>query len=172
MATEENASSDDDELIPSPIRQRLETQGYACPNEPEFAEIVPWLRFTTGLCTAWILVGTALASPVILGALVPIAAVGAVHPRHPFDYLYNHGLRRVTGTEPLPPNEAPRRFACGAAAVGLAITAGAFWLGMALVGYAVGVVLVAVGALVSTTHFCIPSTIYHLMVRSSEKTQA
>jgi hypothetical protein len=29
--------------------------------------------------------------------LVPVAAIGAVNLIHPFDYLYEHGLRRLTG---------------------------------------------------------------------------
>lgn len=168
MPIENNASTVGEERVSATIRHRLETQGFACPvDDPAFAEIVPWLRFTTALCTAWIVVGTVLASPVILGILVPIAGIGAIHTRHPFDYLYNHGIRRLTGTKPLPPNGAPRRFACAAASVGLIITAGAFWVDAMLVGYLVGALLIAVGTLVSVTHFCIPSTIYRMLFDQS-----
>lgn len=40
------------------------------------------------LCMTWAAVGTALASPAILWALVPFAAVRAIPPGHPFDVVY------------------------------------------------------------------------------------
>lgn len=155
--------------LPSVVRHRLEVQGYSCA-DPAFAEVVPWVRFSPALCTTWIVIGTALASPVVLALLVPFAAVGAVHDRHPFDYLYNHGVRRLTGTRPLPPNGAPRRFACGVAAAWLTATAAAFWFGLPLVGYVLGAAIIAVGLLVSTTHFCIPSTVYRFLFRQPVST--
>ncbi len=141
-------------------RERLEAQGFACTDDPAFARVAPWLRFTPALCTILMGLGTVLASPVILGALVPISALGAVFPVHPFDLIYNHGIRRLTGTQPLPRNGAPRRFACGMAAVWLAATALAFGLGLTLLGYILGGALVAVAAVVSVSHFCVPSLVY------------
>lgn len=158
--------------VPPVIRGRLETQGFNCPDDPAFAAVVPWIRFSPALCTVWIVIGTALGSPGILAVLVPFAAAGAIHDRHPFDYLYNLGVRRVTDTEPLPRNGAPRRFACGVAAVWLTLTATAFVFEPPIVGYALGAVIAVVGAIVSTTHFCIPSTIYRLLVRRPSSTTA
>jgi hypothetical protein len=107
--------------------------------------------------------GTVLASEWVLWGLVPFAALGAIFRRHPFDYLYNHGMRRLTGTEPLPPHGAPRRFACGIASVWLVATGAAFAADMDVLGYALGGMLTAVAALVGTTHFCIPSLVYALL---------
>ncbi len=146
-------------------RKRLETQGFLC-DSPGFAQLEPWLRLTPSICTALMGLGTALALAPLLWALVPIALLGAVFPRHPFDLLYNLGLRHITGTPPLPRNGAPRRFACGVAAVWLTATASAFQSGAAWPGYLLGGVLTAVALLVSVTHFCIPSIIYqHLFGR-------
>lgn len=145
----------------SPVtRRRLETQGFVDLDDAMLAEVGPWLRFSPAICTVLMGLGTALASPVILGILVPIAVLGAIFPVHPFDLIYNYGVRHLSGTRPLPPNGSPRRFACGVAAVWLTATAWAFSAGAMLVGYVLGWVLTLVAAIVSVSHFCIPSTIY------------
>jgi predicted ester cyclase len=95
--------------------------------------------------------------------MVPIAALGGIFPRHPFDLIYNYRIRYLTGTQPLPRNRAPSRFACGMAAVGLVGTALAFGRGVAWLGYLLGGMLTVVAAIVSITHFCIPSTIYQFL---------
>lgn len=147
------------------VRGRLQMQGYACPNEQAFREVVPWTRFSPALCSTIGAVGTVLASPIILGALVPMAALGAVFPVHPFDLIYNHGIRHMIGTEPLPKNGAPRRFACAVATVWLGATAAAFWMEAMIVGYVLGTLFVAVSGLVATTHICIPSMVYRRVFR-------
>lgn len=148
------------------VRKRLEIQGFTGLDDVTLCEVGPWLRFTPLVCAALMGLGTALALPALLWALVPVAALGAVFPVHPFDLVYNFGLRRVTGTRSLPPNGAPRRFACGMAALWLAATASAFMVGAAAVGYVLGGVLTSVAALVGTTHFCIPSLMYRLLTGS------
>jgi hypothetical protein len=146
------------------VRWWLGIQGFAGLDEIRLAQIEPWLRFTPALCTTLMGLGTALALPELLWALAPVAALGALFPVHAFDLIYNHLVRRLTGTGPLPPNGAPRRFACGVAALWLAATAGAFEAGLTPLGYALGGVLTAVAALVSTTHVCIPSLAYRLIM--------
>jgi len=145
------------------IRDRLQTQGYVDVDEDTLAQVAPWLRWSPSLCTAIVILGTALGSEWVLWALVPFASLGALFSRHPFDYLYSLGLRRLTGTPPLRKHGAPRRFACGLAAVWITATGAAFAAGAPAAGYALGSVLSAVGALVSITHFCIPSTVYGLL---------
>jgi hypothetical protein len=95
-----------------------------------------------------------------LYALVPIAVLAAILPVHPFDLVYNYGLRRFTGTPQLPKRGAPNRFACGLGAVWLVATAIAFQLGALVAGYVLGGMLSLVGLLVSTTDICIPSLIF------------
>ena len=108
---------------PSPVaRRRLEAQGFVGLDDRALAEVAPWLRLAPALCAAWTAVGTTMASPQVIWALVPIAASGALSRGHPFDSLYNHGLRHILGTSRLPPYQAPRRFACGVASVWLAAT--------------------------------------------------
>jgi hypothetical protein len=147
--------------------RRLQVQGFTSIDDAWLAEVSPWLRWSPALCASIAAVGTAMASPGILFALAGTALLGAVLPFHPFDLIYNYGIRFVVRKRPLPPNGAPRRFACGIAAVWLVTTALLFQNGMADVGYALGILFVAVAALVSTTDICIPSLMFQLIGRMS-----
>jgi len=141
-------------------RSWLEMQGYTGMSDSAVAELAVWTRFSPALCTITGIVGTALASPWVLGALGVTAALGALLPAHPFDAIYNYGIRRVVGTRSLPPNAMPRRFACAVGAVWLAAAAIAFATGAAPVGYVLGALFVCVGGVLTATGFCIPSFIF------------
>jgi hypothetical protein len=141
-------------------RRRLDIQGFERVEETALAQVAPWLRLAFGLCALMAAVGTALASPGILLLLALIAAVAALSPVHPFDLIYNHGIRYLTGTPALPRRGAPSRFACGLGAVWLVATAWAFQAGHQVVGYVLGGLLTAVAGLVSTTDVCIPSMVF------------
>ena len=59
-----------------------------------------------------VVIGLALQSAVLILALVPIGAVAGWTRRHPFDLIWNHGLRHLSGAPELPPNPdspPPRR---------------------------------------------------------------
>ena len=145
----------------SPIkRRRLDIQGFTDVDENLLKQTASWLRFAFALCTILAGLGTALASYTILYILVPIAALGALFPTHPFDLIYNYGIRHITGTSHLPKRGAPNRFACGLGSVWLIVTALMFQYGNHIVGYILGTSLTLVGLLVSTIDFCIPSLIY------------
>jgi len=141
-------------------RRRLDIQGFERIEDSALAPVAPWLRMAFGLCALMAGLGTALASPLILLLLLPIASLAAVFTVHPFDLLYNHGIRFLTGTGPLPRRGPPSRFACGLGAVWLLPTAWAFYAGLPTLGYALGTSLTAVAVLVSTTDICIPSLVY------------
>ena len=141
-------------------RRRLDIQGFESVADEDLAPVAPWLRLAFALCALLGGVGTAMASPTILLVLVAIAATAAASPVHPFDLIYNHGIRRFTATAPLPRRGAPSRFACGLGAVMLLVIAWAFSTGHALVGYALGGALTLVAVLVATTDICIPSMMY------------
>ena len=145
------------------LRSRLEIRGVTCSNDPEFITLVPWIRFTPAICASMMGIATALAFTPLLWVMVSIAAMGAIFPRHPFDFVYNHGVRYLTKTQPPPMNAAPTRFACGLASVWLVATAVAFTLGPAWLGYTLGGALTSVATLVSITHFCIPSNVYQFV---------
>jgi hypothetical protein len=150
------------------VRSRLEAQGFRNLDDDALAEIGPWMRWAPAICAPVMAVGTIFASPPVLWGLAAIALLGAVFPRHPFDLLYNYGVRRLTRTRPLPPHGPQRRFACGLATVWLVGTGLAFHEGAMVLGYVLGGVLTAVALLVAVTHFCIPSLVYNtLFLRSA-----
>jgi hypothetical protein len=141
-------------------RRRLDIQGFERVDNAALAPVAPWLRLAFGLCAVMAGVGTAMASPLTLLLLVPIAALAALLPVHPFDLIYNYGIRFMTGTSSLPRRGAPSRFACGLGAVWLVATAWVFHTGHPRLGYLLGGLLTGVAALVSTTDVCIPSLAY------------
>ena len=141
-------------------RRRLDIQGFERVEDCALAPVASWLRMAFGLCALMAALGTALASAWILLLLLPIASLAAVFSVHPFDLLYNHGIRFLTGTGPLPRRGHPSRFACGLGAVWLLPTAWAFYAGLPTLGYALGTSLIGVAVLVSTTDICIPSLVY------------
>ena len=152
--------------VSSVVRSRLEAQGFCNLDDSTLNELAPWMRWSPAICTVFMAAGTALNSPIILWSLAAIAALGALLPLHPFDLLYNYGMRFLTGTRPLPYQGAQRRFACGIATVWLIGTGWAFHAGSTLIGYALGIPLIVVAGLVSVTHFCIPSLIYNTLFRA------
>jgi hypothetical protein len=145
----------------SGLRYRLlDIQGFDTVDVQDLERVAPWLRLSFGLCALLGALGTALASPAILLGLAPLAALAGASPVHPFDLIYNYGIRRLTGTGPLPRRGVPSRFGCGMGAVFLVVTAWAFSAGHVVAGYALGGVLTSVALLVSTTDVCIPSILY------------
>lgn len=148
-------------------RRRLNIQGFGDVDDEILAGVAPWLRMAFGMCALLAGAGTALASPTILWVLTPIAALAALFPVHPFDLIYNYGIRYLRNTGPLPKRRAQSRFACGVGAVWLVATAWAFQSGALVVGYILGGALTGIAVLVSTTDICIPSMIYNALFSRS-----
>lgn len=149
--------------------ENLGTQGY-CLSAAEARQLHIGLRFPTALCLALVVTGLALESALLIALLVPIGAVAGWSARHPFDQLWNHGLRHLTGAPPLPPNPTRRRHAFKLATFWLAGVAVLFAIGASTAALVLGGVLVAVCSLVTVTNFCIPSTMLAwLEARRSEE---
>jgi hypothetical protein len=145
------------------LRRLLDIQGYDCETDDTLARTQLWLRFSPGLCAGIAAAGTALASPAILWGLMIFAALGAILTFHPFDLIYNYGIRPLTGTPELPRNGAPRRFACAMATAWLLATGALFQTGFDLAGYLLGGAMVATAGLITLTHVCLPSMVYRLL---------
>jgi len=144
-------------------RRRIEAQGYVGLSDSTLAEIGLWLRFSPAICMTWVAIATYNASATALLLLIPFAALGAIMPWHPFDLIYNHGIRHFLRTQILPRANAPRQFACGVATVWLGAVSWAFLTGATTLGYILGFSLAIAAAVPTFTDFCIPSFFYGLM---------
>jgi hypothetical protein len=136
----------------------LDVQGYCLTAADSWA--LRWgLRFPTALCLVLVITGLALQSAALILALVPIGAVAGLTRRHPFDLIWNKGLRHLSGAPELPPNPTARRHAFKLATVWLLAIGLLFAFGQTTAALVLGAVLVAVCGLVTITNFCVPSTL-------------
>ena len=154
------------------VRSRLEAQGFCGLDDKTLAELAPWMRWTYTLGTLVTLIGVALMSPGVLWTLAAITSVAIFLPFHPFDLLYNYGMRYLTRTGPIPSSGPQRHFVFVVATVWLAATGWAFHAGADIAGITLGVLLIFVGGLASTTNFCIPSFIYNTVAGRRNKSTA
>jgi hypothetical protein len=136
----------------------LQTQGYRLGGD-EARALRIGLRFPTALCLALVVTGLALESALIIALLVPIGAIAGLTSRHPFDLIWNHGLRHLARAPELPPNPVRRRHAFKLATIWLAAVAALFAIDATTAALVLGGVLVAVCSLVTATNFCVPSTL-------------
>ena len=145
----------------------LAIQGYRLRADETHA--LRWgLRFPTALCLALVVTGLALQSAVLILALVPIGAVAGWTSRHPFDLIWNRGLRHLAKAPALPPNPTQRRHAFKLATFWLLAVGVLFAFGQETAGVVLGTVLVGVCGLVTATNYCIPSTMLGVWRRRQE----
>jgi hypothetical protein len=138
------------------MRANLTTQGY-CLTDAERRELAVGLRFSTGLCVSLVVVALVLESPAMVFALAGIGVVAGFAARHPFDYLWNLGVRHALGAPALPPNPQRRRLAFKIATAWLLGVGTLFAVGAATAGLVLGGLLVAACATVTATNLCLPS---------------
>ena len=142
------------------MRQRLETQGFLGLSDSEVMQFNYWLRLAPGLCVVWIAIGVVNASPIILGMLVPFAFLGGVSDGHPFDVIYNYGIRHLLGLPELPDYQAPRRFACLMATTVLSTTAILFAVGLNIPAFILGGAMIMMATTNVLTGICGPAVLY------------
>ena len=143
----------------------LAMQGFPIGSDPSLRRVEPWLRLTPALSTVWIASGTILASPAMLLGFSLVSAFGASRHQHPFDRLYDRGLRPLVKGEPLPDNPPPRRFAMALAAAWAAVAAALLATEHRRAGRVAGGLLSVAGATVASTHFCLGSWVYRQLER-------
>jgi Domain of unknown function (DUF4395) len=146
------------------MRANLTTQGY-CLSDAERRELAFGLRFSTGLCLSLVIVALMLGSAVMVFALSGIGLVASFSARHPFDHLFNHGVRRLTGGPALPPNPPRRRDAFKVATVWLVVVATLLAAGATTVALILGGLLVAACGAVTATNLCLPSETFAWLER-------
>ena len=151
-------------------RRLVEMQGFVGFDNNTVHHLGYALRVSPVICLTLTAVATAMESVTLLWILLPFAVGGAVLRNHPFDVLYNFGLRYLTGGPTIPRYPMPRRFACMLASVWIAAEALCFTYGMPMAGHLLGWSLVATAAIPVTTGFCVPSFIYGLIFGKPQAT--
>ncbi len=136
------------------LRKHIEIQGFQNLDDERLVRVAPWMRFTPLANILLITVGTALASPIVIGLATLLMASGALTRAHPFDRLYNRILRPLVNSPRLPPSADRRRFVFAVAMVWLAGTAVAFQAGELAVGYVLGSIIAVMIAPLAAAHFC------------------
>lgn len=146
------------------MRGNLTTQGY-CLSDAERRELAFGLRFSTGACLTLVVAALVLASPVMLFALSGIGLVAGFGARHPFDHVWNHGVRHLLGRPALPPTPPRRRDAFKVGTAWLVIVAVLLATGATTVALMLGGTLVAACATVTATNLCLPSETFAWLER-------
>jgi hypothetical protein len=153
------------------MRGNLTTQGY-CLSDDERRRLSLGLRFSTGTCLLLVITALALESSAVMFALSGVGLVAGLASRHPFDLVWNYGVRHVAGGPALPPNPTPRRHAFKVATVWLLGVAALLAAGLTAIALVLGGLLVAACATVTALNFCIPSELLALWERRMARTEA
>lgn len=150
------------------MRGNLTTQGY-CLSDAEHRDLWLGVRFSTGLCLALVVAGLVLESATVILALVPIGALAGFTARHPFDHVWNHGVRHAVGAPALPPSPPRRRHAFKLATAWLAAVGVLMAVGATTAGLVLGGLLVAACATVTVANLCLPSEALALWERATTR---
>lgn len=152
-------------LISPVTRKRLEAQGYAGFADSELDGFKFGIRFAYFLCGLLVLTGLIFSSVEWLIVAMVVAFFATIPPYHPFDYLYNYGVRHLVKKPKLPPRPGQARFACGIATLWLGGVISLFNAGFIIWAYVAGAALLVLATLVSTMDICVPSMIYNFLFR-------
>jgi len=142
-------------------RQKIEAQGFLCLSNDEIDSLNVWLRFTPAITLVWFTAGVWAASPKILFWLAMLTLLGAILTGHPFDVLYNHGIRHIVRSPEIPVFTKQRRFAYLLAGVEIFGTSGAFFIGFYRTAYFIGIISIIAGCVYVATGVCAPSILYN-----------
>ena len=152
-------------------RSRIEEQGFRGMTDQQISDLDLPLRFAPALCMTWAAIATASASAIGFWTLLPFAILGGFLPNHPFDFLYNGGIRRINDGERIPSYNNPRQFACKMASVHLFGAALSIELGYVVLGQIIGGSLVLAAAVTVFSGFCLASFMYNRMPWNRRKSQ-
>ncbi|MET3808416.1 hypothetical protein ABIB25_005445 [Nakamurella sp. UYEF19] len=142
----------------------LDAQGFGGLDQQAKARQAWSLRFTPAVAVTLVVIGLILQSPIWLAAMSLIALTGALWPDGMLiDLLYNHIVRHLLHTAPLPPTPTPRRFSYLLSTVLLAGSAISFQAGLTVLGGILAAMVIIGGALLTTTLWCLGSWIYRTL---------
>ena len=143
---------------------RIREQGYFEYSDQEIGAFAFGNRFAIRLCVIILIPAVSFAIIPLLIFMNVVAFSSIFLTNHPFDYIYNHLLRKWTVGAKLPPRSPQLRFACFLASCVIASTIYFFESEMMLEGYIMGFQLVGVASLVGLFDLCLPSKLYNFIV--------
>ena len=147
-------------------KTNLNKQGFEKLDDEAKSSIVLPLRFTPGVAVTLIVIGLILQSPIWLGSMALVALSGVLFPRCMLiDLFYNLAVRHLFSAPALPSTPTPRRFSYLLSTIFLTGSALAFYYGLALLGFFLGVLVVVAGTVLTTTLWCLGSWWYRLIFR-------
>jgi hypothetical protein len=150
-------------------KDHLEEQGYNNLSHVELSKHRLGIRFAYVSCGTLVALGLALKSQTILIIANGIAFLGMLPPYHPFDYLFNYGVRFLVGRPKLPARSNQGRFACAIATVMLGAINYFLYQGNFTAFYITGAALLTSAVLVGFFDFCIPSKTYNALFKQRSK---
>ena len=156
-------------IIPQKNIERLETQGFTGYTKEELSNHQFGIRFAYWTCASFVAVGTILNNiPILTIAL--LAALGAVvHNRHPFDYIYNNGVRQLLKKPKSPKRAIQGKVACAIASLHIIGIIYCFYNGYITGGYIISVMLLIPALIVASTDYCIPSVAFSFLYKNKAK---
>jgi hypothetical protein len=142
------------------MRINVELQGFLGLSDGEINDIYYWLRLGPLVACVWTAAGVITESPVVLWALAPVSASGAIFRRHWLDALCRRIVRPWLRTAPIPAYRAPRRFTCALSSLSLIATGTCFAIGASGAALLLGAVTATVTAVQVVSGYCVPAAIY------------
>jgi hypothetical protein len=153
--------------ISTACRKRLNAQGYENFTDRQLNDYKFGIRFAYAGCITLVAFALYFQSILLFSITAAIAFAAAFPPYHPFDYIYNYGVRHLLGKPKMPARTNQARFACGIASVWLVVTIYFLYNNHTVAANILALALFAVGALVTTTDICIPSMIYNIIFKKT-----
>lgn len=153
------------------MRANLTTQGY-CLSDQDSRALWLGMRFAGATCMTLVIVALALTSPAMIFALAGLGLIASLGPRHPFDYVWNHAVRRIAGGPSVPPTARGRRFGFRVATAWLVAVGALLAAGTTTAGAVVGILLLAACAPFTLLNLCIPSVALGWWERRSQDADA
>ncbi len=144
-----------------PVRSRIEIQGFTGLSDERMRELDSWIRFTPFLNAMIAGLGALTGSAMLFVLLGTVALLGVVFRWHPFDLIYNHGIRALENSPELPPNTPRRRTVFFIVAAWAFAAVACFATGYPRWGFALGLGLGAAQGMVAALQICMISNAIH-----------
>ena len=149
--------------IKESTRKRLQLQGYRNIPDSLLNKYKYGIRFAYIGCGSLVLAGLITQEVMFWYVAMFIAFAAVILPRHPFDYLYNNGIRQLINKPRIPLRTNENRFACGIATFWLALVIALFTTGAVMVANILVGLLIVQAFVVGTIDYCVPSIMYKAM---------